>query len=98
MTKIETLEPKKLLNFKDNKIQRLTLAELESTVKEDDYNNKPIMSMYHYDYVQKTIDEVQKLGLQFNLEELWAAQNLDKSRPGVSVIESVRDQFGEGDQ
>lgn len=96
MSEIITLEPR-LLNFKDNKVQRLTLPQLRNTVKEDDYNNKPIMGMYHWEYIQRALEEVEKMGLNYKIEELWAAQNQDKSRPGISVIEKYRDEYGEND-
>jgi len=97
MTEIITLEPRKLLNFKDNKVQRLSLEELSNSVKEEDYNGKPLMGMYHFEYIQNALREVEKKGLNFRIEELWAAQNQDKSRPGVSVIEKYREEYGEGD-
>jgi hypothetical protein len=97
MAEIITMEPKKLLNFKDNKIQLLTLDELSSTIKEEDYNGKPIMGMYHFDYISKVKDSIEKAGLQFQMDPIWAAQNQDKSRPGVSVIERAREEFGEND-
>jgi hypothetical protein len=87
----------KILNFKDNKIQEITLEELASTVKEEDYNGKPIMGMYHYEYITAAILAVTQAGLKHELEPIWAAQNQDKSRPGVSVIEKYRESYGEGD-
>jgi len=90
---METIE--KTLNFKDNKIQVLTLDELKSTVKEEDYNGKPLMGMYHWEFIEKACEVVKSAKLQFELDHVWAAQNQDKSRPGVSVIEKYREQYGE---
>jgi len=84
------------LDFKDNNIQEISLDELKSTVKEEDYNKKPLMGMYHFDFIQRVADAVEAAKLKFEIEPIYAAQNKDKSRPGVSVIEMYRDQFGEG--
>lgn len=86
----------RILNFKDNKIQELTLDELRSTVKEEDYNGKPLMGMYHFEYITAALMVIQNAGLQYSLDPVWAAQNMDRSRPGVSVIEKYREQYGEG--
>ena len=90
---METLE--KTINFKDNKIQVLTLDELKSTVKEEDYNGKPLMGMYHWEFIEKAHEVVTDAGLKSELDFVWAAQNQDKSRPGVSVIEKYRETYGE---
>ena len=91
------METPKLLNFKDNNIQELILSELKSSVKEEDYNGKPLMGMYHFDFIEKSLDVIDRAGLAYSLDPVWAAQNKDKSRPGVSVIEKYREEYGEGD-
>jgi hypothetical protein len=90
-------EENRILNFKDNKIQELSFDELKTTVKEEDYNGKPIMGMYHFEYINAALLTVAAAGLKYTLDPIWAAQNMDKSRPGVSVIEKYREQYGEGD-
>jgi len=85
----------KLLNFKDKKIQVISLNQLKSTVKEEDYNGKPLMGMYHYEFIERAVEVIDNSGLEYNIESIWAAQNQDKSRPGVSVIEKYREDYGE---
>ena len=86
----------RILNFKDNKIQELSLDELKSTVKEEDYSGNPLMGMYHWEFIEKAINVVDKAGLSFTLDPIWAAQNQDKARPGISVIEKYREEYGDG--
>lgn len=94
-TETPELQQERHLNFKDNKIQQLTLDELKLTVKEDDYNNKPIMGMYHWEFIEKATDVIENAGLKYELEPIWAAQNQDKARPGVSVIDRMREEYGD---
>jgi len=89
------MEPR-ILDFKEKAVQTLSLNELKSTVKEEDYNQNPLMGMFHYDYIEKAAEAVDKAGLNFEIDTIFAAQNRDKSRPGVSVIEKYRDEHGDG--
>jgi hypothetical protein len=87
----------KVLDFKNNKIQELTIDDLKSTVKEEDYNGKPLMGMYHWQFIELAMEQIKSAGLNYKLEPIWAAQNLDKARPEAIVIEKYREEYGEGD-
>lgn len=96
MSQIVTMEPIRVLDFKNNKLETLTLDELRSSVKEEDYNGKPLMGMYHWEFVEKATKVIESAGLNYQIDHIWAAQNQDKSRPGVSIIEKYREDYGEG--
>lgn len=83
------------LNFKKDAIQELSLEELKSTVKEENYNGQPVMGMYHFDFIENVCETVEKAGLNHNIQTIWAAQNQDKTRPGATVIERYREEYGE---
>ncbi len=84
------------LNYKDNQIQELNLEELKTTVKEEGYDGKPVMGMYHFDFIERAMEAVDKAKLKSTLDPIYSAQNRDKTRPGVTVIEKQREEFGEG--
>jgi len=87
----------RILNFKDNEIEPLTLEELESSVGEESYSGKPLMGMYHYEFIKAVMDQVNKAGCEGQITQIFAAQNRDKTRPGATVIPDKRELYGDGD-
>lgn len=83
------------LDFKENKIQTLTLEELESTVKEENHNDEPVMGMHHFDFIKNVCSSVERAGLKHNIQEIWAADNNDRTRPGATQIDKYKQEFGD---
>lgn len=82
-------------DFETNGIETMDLSTLKRTYKENDIYNKPIRGMYHYQVLEKVIGICAKYGLNYEVEEIFAAQNKNKTQPGVSILPQVEERYGE---
>ena len=85
----------KQLNFKENKVQTLTLDELERTYHENHVDGKPVGGVYHFVLLQELLGIFEKQGLTPKVDEIFAADNRDSKRPGVTVLPAIEEQMGE---
>lgn len=83
-TNLKTFE-----DFKQNKVQTLTLEQLQRTHEENDVYGKPLKGIHHY----QLLNELQTLCANHNYKteiyDLFAAQNNDKAAPGVVLLPQV---------
>ena len=82
------------LNFADDKIQNVSFETLKRTKVENNTINEPVMGIYHFVLIQKILDICQKYQLNFELENIFAAQNQNKANPGVTLDPRVEDIYG----
>lgn len=88
------MEETRILNFKDNTIQELSLEELQSTVQEKNANEKPVMGMFHWQFIQGVADMVEKAKLKYEIEPVMAAYNKQRGNEGATQIDSAIEKYG----
>ena len=81
-------------NFSVNNIETMSLDTLRRTHKENDIYGQPIKGIYHYEVIQRMADLCEKHNLNYEVEEIFAAQNKNKNQPGVVVLPQVEREFG----
>lgn len=87
-------EQTKTLDFTNEKVQTLTLEELKKTHKENDVYGEPLLKIYHSDLIEQIAEIGIKNNLDIEIKEIFAAQNKDKLRPGVTILPAVEDIYG----
>lgn len=85
----------KFFDFEKAKTQAITLDQLSRTYRENDVYGKPLKGIYHYDLINKVIAECEDIGYTVEVYDLFAAQNRDRSQPGVVKLPQVEAQKGE---
>lgn len=85
----------RILDFKTNKIEVLTLEELGATAKEK-INGKPMHGMYHIDFIQAIMEQLDAKGLTYDMPVLFAANNKDSRMPGAITDEEKEEEHGVG--
>lgn len=88
------LNNNKAFDFENNDIEVMTLDTLKRTHKENDIYGKPVRGIYHYMLIQRILDTCEKYQLNYELEEIFAAQNKNKNQPGVVLLPQVEQEFG----
>lgn len=83
------------LNFKDNKVNEITMEQLKRTVEPKDCRGIPLGGIYHYQFVDEVQERAAKLGLQICIWEMFAANNADRYLPGVIVNNQLENRYGE---
>lgn len=81
-------------NFSVNNIETMSLDTLRRTHKENDIYGQPVKGTYHYEVIQRMADLCEKHNLNYEVEEIFAAQNKNKNQPGVVVLPQVEREFG----
>lgn len=95
MATLATLQKtQKQFDFKTNNIETMNLDTLRRTYKENDIYGKPLKGLYHYEVIQKMTDICSKHNLNYEVEEIFAAQNKNKNEPDVVVLPQVEEKFG----
>jgi len=84
------------LNFKDNKVQYLTLNQLRQTVDERNTGQKPINGTLHYDLFDAISTMLANAKLKYELKPIAATDGGPRQYPGVSNLPGFVDQYGEG--
>lgn len=91
----ETTLENKMFDFDKAKVQTLSLAQLERTHRENDVYGKPLRGIYHFELLNNLINECNNLGYNVEVYDLFAAQNKDRSTPGVVLLPQVEAIHGE---
>ena len=81
-------------NFRERKVQLVTLPELQRTHKENDPVGNPLKGIYHCDLIREIGEIVEGMGLRMQVEEIFAAQNREKNQPGVVLLPKVEEVYG----
>jgi len=84
------------LNFKDNKVEHLTLEELKSTVSEKRTTGYPIHGIQHYELLDTIQNRLQASGLEYNLAPISVVSGGERKSPGVTVFDELVEKHGEG--
>ena len=92
---MESTELRKTFDFSKEKVQTITLAELEATYKENDVYGRPLGGIYHSDLINGISDMARNAGLEVEMGDMFAVNNLDGKRPGVALLPEVEEKEGE---
>ena len=92
---METTEARKTFDFSKEKVQTITLPELEATYKENDVYGRPLGGIYHSDLINGISDIARSSGLEVEMGDMFAVNNLDGKRPGVALLPEVEEKEGE---
>lgn len=76
-------------DFQKNKFEVLDLRTLELTHKENDIYGNPLRGVYHYEVINRIAEICRRTGLNFEVEEIFAAQNKSSQNPGVVILPQV---------
>lgn len=88
-------DDRQFLDFDISKVQTLTLEQLARTEKENDYNGKPLMGIYHFQLIQQIQEMCAERGYKAEIWDLFAANNKDRRAPGVSRLPQKEEKYGE---
>ena len=89
------MEENKFFDFEKQKVQTLTLEQLERTHKENDVYGHPIRGIYHYALIQKILELCSSAGYSPEVYDLFAAQNKERLNAGVVILPQVEAMYGE---
>ena len=95
MANLAVLERQQQFDFQQNGIEVMDFDTLQRTYKENDIYNNPVQGIYHYQVIQRMMDICEKHNLDYEVEEIFAAQNRNKTQPGVSILPQVEQIHGE---
>lgn len=76
-------------DFEKCKTQSITLEQLERTHKEVDVYGKPLKGMFHFELFNTVIGLCKEIGYNVEVYDLFAAQNRDRTQPGVVKLPQV---------
>jgi hypothetical protein len=94
---LESTTEVRTLDFKANSIETLTLDELKLTYREKSIEGVPSYNgIFHFDFIEKIGNIIHKNGLDFNIEEIFAADNTRKGANGVAVNPDIEKEYGKG--
>ena len=78
-----------IFDFQKNNIEVLDLETLRKTHKENDIYGNPLRGVYHYQVINRIADICRNSGLDYTVEEIFAAKNNSRQNPGVVVLPQV---------
>ena len=81
-------------NFEANAVEAMNIDTLRKTHKENDIYGNPVRGIYHYQVIDNITALCDKYNLNYEVEEIFAAQNKNKNQPGVVILPQVEEQFG----
>ena len=94
-TTLAVMERQQQFDFQKNGIEVMNFETLQRTYKENDIYNNPVQGIYHYQVIRCMMDICEKYNLDYEVEEIFAAQNRNKTQPGVSILPQVEQTHGE---
>ena len=94
-TTLAVMERQQQFDFQKNGIEVMNFETLQRTYKENDNYNNPVQGIYHYQVIRRMMDICEKYNLDYEVEEIFAAQNRNKTQPGVSILPQVEQTHGE---
>ncbi len=95
MEALATLNNQRQFDFQNNGIEVMDLETLQRTYKENDIYGNPVRGIYHYQVIQRMMDICRRHNLNYEVEEIFAAQNKNRTQPGVVILPQVEQTYGE---
>jgi len=87
---------KRLLDFKMNPVQSLSLNELKETIDERNIGSNPISGIVHYVLLERIADMLDKAKFQYRMEPIFATAGGASAFPGVTKLPVLEEKYGEG--
>lgn len=84
------------LDFSVNRTQELSLDNLAKTYCENYPNGEPVGGIYHYMLISALLGRIERVGLKPELQQITAADNRDRLRPGVTIFKEMEAKYGVG--
>jgi len=88
------LAEKAAFDFENNVVESMDLSTLKRTHKENDIYGNPIRGIYHYQVIDRITQLCDKYNLNYEIEDIFAAQNKNKNQPGVVILPQVEEIHG----
>lgn len=85
------------LDFTKAKVQGITLEALRESITEKFPNGTAVGGIYHYALIDRLLGWLLNAGYDAEVTDLFAANNRDKYRPGVTFDPAAAATFGEND-
>ena len=90
MTQVAIVTAPRQFDFKANTIEQMSLDTLRRTHKENDIYGKPVKGIYHFEVIDRFAEMCQRHNLNYEIEEIFAAQNGNPSRASYCSRRSRR--------
>jgi len=87
---------KRLLDFKENPVQELSLTELKETIDERNIGGNPVSGIVHYVLLERLQSMLEENNLKFEPMPIYATSGGASSFPGVTKFPLLEQQYGEG--
>lgn len=82
-------------DFNQNKVQTLSIEQLERTNKEHDVYGNPLMGIYHCELLRQLEELAVRSGLHVEYDEIFAANGGPGGNPGVVLLPQQEEKYGE---
>ena len=87
---------KKLLDFKTDPVQALTLEELKETIDERNIGGNPVSGIVHHVLLERLKEMLEQNDLPYEMMPVYATSGGASAFPGVTKFPVVESQFGKG--
>ena len=91
---LATIKNNSTFNFEINPVEEMDITTLKRTHKEHDVYGNPIKGIYHFQLIDRVADMCKRYNLNYEIESVFAAQNKNKTMPGVVVLPQVEQTHG----
>lgn len=81
-------------NFEENPVEKMSLEILRKTHEENDITGNPLKGIYHYQAIERIAASCEKFNLNYEIDEIFAAQNKNKDNPGVVILPAAEQKYG----
>lgn len=85
----------KFFDFEKNKVQTITIDQLERTNREHNVYDNPLMGIYHFELLRNLEELAVDNGLRIEYDEIFAANGGPSTSPGVTLMPQQEAKFGE---
>lgn len=85
---------KQSFDFENNSIETMDIATLRRTHQENDIYGQPLRGIYHFKVIERVEEICRQNNLNYEVEEIFAAQNKNKTQPGVVLLPQVEQEYG----
>lgn len=85
----------RFISFEEARVQPLTLEMLERTQLEKDVYGNPLKGVYHFELVRRIVEMCNRHGYNVEIYDMFAAQNKERTAPGVVIIPEAEAKYGE---
>lgn len=87
---------KRLLDFKENPVQTISLNELKETIDERNIGGNPVSGIVHFVLLERLQDMLNENKLKYEMMPIYATAGGASAYPGVTKITALEEKYGEG--